>query len=345
MDFTFNIFAFILIFFGALTLFLSYYLYKKEAEAVRFFGIMMLSNAIWSLGYGFELASSSIEQVMFFIKIEYIGITTLPLNWFLFCLRFSGKDTWYKKPINMGLLMSVPIATTLLVWTNDYHHLHYKSYFMDLSGDFPMLSLNPGISYRLFTLYFYLLLALGSYLLIAKFRKSDPIYKRQNYSIIIAAMIPWMVNVTYVLGFRPLGNLDLTPFAFIATIFMISLGIYRFQLFDILPVAREKVLDLMQDAFVVLDNKTRIIDYNLSFRKYFSVSKHNNVIGIHIQDLLPGQPELMHFLKDGQSGILEQYLSLSREVSPSLEDIKLGSEEMRIGNKRISMHTLSDTDD
>jgi len=48
---------------------------------------------------------------------------------------------------------------------------------------------------------------------------------------------------------------------------------------------------------------------------------------------------------DRQSGILEQYLSLSREVSPSLEDIKLGSEEMRIGNKRISMHTLSDTDD
>ena len=48
---------------------------------------------------------------------------------------------------------------------------------------------------------------------------------------------------------------------------------------------------------------------------------------------------------DSQSGILEQYLCLSREMSPSLEDIKLGSEEMRIGNKRISMHTLSDTDD
>jgi conjugation system TraG family ATPase len=46
-----------------------------------------------------------------------------------------------------------------------------------------------------------------------------------------------------------------------------------------------------------------------------------------------------------QSGILEQYLTLSREVNPSLQDIKLGSEEIRIGNNRISMHTLSDTDD
>jgi len=46
-----------------------------------------------------------------------------------------------------------------------------------------------------------------------------------------------------------------------------------------------------------------------------------------------------------QSGLLEQYLTLSRDISPSLQDIKLGSEEMRIGNNRISMHTLSDTED
>ncbi len=45
------------------------------------------------------------------------------------------------------------------------------------------------------------------------------------------------------------------------------------------------------------------------------------------------------------SGLLEQYLTLSREANPSLQDIKLGSEEMRIGNNRISMHTLSDTED
>lgn len=46
-----------------------------------------------------------------------------------------------------------------------------------------------------------------------------------------------------------------------------------------------------------------------------------------------------------KSGLLEQYLTLSRETNPSLQDIKLGSEEMRIGNNRLSMHTLSDTDD
>ncbi|OPB92635.1 TraG family conjugative transposon ATPase [Elizabethkingia occulta] len=46
-----------------------------------------------------------------------------------------------------------------------------------------------------------------------------------------------------------------------------------------------------------------------------------------------------------KSGLLEQYLTLSREINPSLQDLHLGAEEMRIGNKHISMHTLSDTDD
>lgn len=46
-----------------------------------------------------------------------------------------------------------------------------------------------------------------------------------------------------------------------------------------------------------------------------------------------------------QSGLLDQYLTLSRETTTPLQDLALGSEEMRIGNNRISMHTLSDTDD
>ena len=48
---------------------------------------------------------------------------------------------------------------------------------------------------------------------------------------------------------------------------------------------------------------------------------------------------------DEKQGLLEQYLTLSRETGTPMQDIALGAEEVRIGNKRLSMHTLSDTDD
>ena len=48
---------------------------------------------------------------------------------------------------------------------------------------------------------------------------------------------------------------------------------------------------------------------------------------------------------EDKRGLLEQYLTLSRESGTTLQDIALGSEEVRVGNKRLCLHTLSDTDD
>lgn len=48
---------------------------------------------------------------------------------------------------------------------------------------------------------------------------------------------------------------------------------------------------------------------------------------------------------DEKQGLLEQYLTLSKTVGTPMQDIALGAEEVRIGNKRLSLHTLSDTDD
>jgi len=48
---------------------------------------------------------------------------------------------------------------------------------------------------------------------------------------------------------------------------------------------------------------------------------------------------------DENQGLLEQYLTLSTNDDEPLQDIALGAEEVRIGNKRLCLHTLSDTDD
>ena len=44
-------------------------------------------------------------------------------------------------------------------------------------------------------------------------------------------------------------------------------------------------------------------------------------------------------------GLLERYFSLSLSETTSLQDIELGAEVLRVGNKRVCLHTLSDTED
>lgn len=46
-----------------------------------------------------------------------------------------------------------------------------------------------------------------------------------------------------------------------------------------------------------------------------------------------------------KKGLFEQYLSLSTDDNVSLQDICLSAEQMRIGNQKLCLHTLSDTED
>ncbi|RZK16275.1 MAG: PAS domain-containing sensor histidine kinase, partial [Flavobacterium sp.] len=301
----FNGYGLVLLFFGALTAILAIYIHKRGTNVVRWFGLMMGSNAIWSIAYGLELSSHRLEQALIFINIEYIGIATLPLNWFLFCLNFCNKECWYKKPLNLTLILIAPITTLAIVWTNPLHHLHYKDVKMFYDGPFPMAKIYPGLWYHIFTGYFYLMLACGCYLVLNKFRNSDPIYRKQNYSIIIAALVPWIANMSYLLGIRPLGFIDVTPYAFILTTFLVFLGIYRFRLFDIVPIAREKVLELMSDGFLVLDEKHRIIDYNSSLHRFVELPRSKKVIGATIESVFHTHPELIERIIAGRNGKME----------------------------------------
>ena len=46
-----------------------------------------------------------------------------------------------------------------------------------------------------------------------------------------------------------------------------------------------------------------------------------------------------------QGGLLDRYFSLSDEQHASLEDIRLGTDLVRVGDNMLCLHTLSDTDD
>lgn len=321
MDFDFNFYALSLIISGIITLLLSGYILNNEKGAVRWVGYLMLSNSIWALAYGFELASRTMSEMKFLINIEYIGIVAVPLYWFLFCMDLAGKEAWLKKSSNKLLITAVPVFSLILVWTNHLHHLHYKMLSVDNSGSFPMLKIVPGIAFYFFIGYFYSLLLIGNYFLIKKFRDSDRVYKKQNRVILTAAMIPWLANFSYLAGLRPIPNLDITPYAFQISMTLIFIAIYRFKLLNVLPVAREKVLELMGDGFIVLDHRNRVIDYNSAFKKYISVYHSNKIIGKDINELLQYQPELLDLLNQQESGKVELLVHTANGVFDLEADI------------------------
>jgi len=303
MTFNPNIYSTVLIVSGLVTLLLCINIFRRYEIVVRWFGFMVLSIAVWALSYGFELATTNLQEMLFWIRLEYVGVSFLPACWFFFIVKFTGKDEWITRR-NLSLVLIVPMTTLLLVWTNEFHHLHYKSVSVDSSGPFPLLNIERGPWYFFHTLYFYVMLFWGIGLLVDKFRKANKVFRKQNLTILISAFIPWIANMVYFLGFRPLGHIDVTPFAFISTVLLLSIGLVRFRLLDIIPIARERVLESMKEGLIVADNKDRIIDLNREIRGILSIGEPN-LIGKELSYILPRQPELYDLIKARTGGLMQ----------------------------------------
>lgn len=217
--------------------------------------------SIWALTYGIELTSTSLKMMLFWVKLEYIGIGLIPGLWIVFCLAYTGNEHYLSRR-NIAIIFTIPVFTILLNWTNSWHYLHYASVGIDNSGQFPILEFERGLWYWVHTIYFYVLLLYGALLLLRNYINAPLFFKKQTLIVLAGAVIPWIANVTYQLGFAPFEIIDPTPFIFTLTGLIIGVGLLEFKLFDVLPIARDRVVENLDDGVLVIDSNDRIVYLN-----------------------------------------------------------------------------------
>ncbi len=298
MVFHFNSFSILLLISGMTALLIAIVLFQRlQQQSIFWFALMMVAVALWAIFYSFELSSSSMNEMLFWIHFEYIGIGSIPALWIMFVVHYVGKQDWLNKR-NIIAIFFFPIIVLLLVWTNRWHHIHYTSTALVTTGPFPILSITPGPWYHIHTAYFYFMLAFGMVLLFRYHSKSEPLYRSQTRAILIGGLIPWVTNLFYLLGFRPFSHLDLTPYTFIFTALIIAYGLTRYELFRVIPFAREKLVESIREGIVVLDSRQRIVDINTTFRSFLQ-GNSNRIIGERLNIVMPTQYK-MHQLIDRQ---------------------------------------------
>jgi PAS domain S-box-containing protein len=306
MDLVFNGYAVTLLVSGVLVLLFAAYLAVRSESAVRWFSGLMSLNALWAITYAMELASADLPAMLFWIRLEYVAISFVPAVWFVFVLKYVGRETWITLR-NGILIFGFPALTLLAVWTNPWHRLHYRTVGLDTTGPFPLLSFERGPWYHVHTVFFYALVGFGLFLLIARFRRADRVYRRQNMAILGGALIPWVSNFVYLLGFRPYGHIDPTPFAFLGTSFVLGFALVRFRLFDVVPLARERVIEGIREGMLVLDRDGRVIDLNTTMRGFLG-EKADQAVGGTLSALFPGQGFLQGVAAAAEGGRLEMEL-------------------------------------
>ncbi len=215
--------------------------------------------AIWSWGLTLESAATTESLKFFWSQVAYLGTTTAPVLFLLLAIAYSQFDKKINKK-NIILLLIVPVFTILMAFTNNWHHLVWTS--LDIDPNTNIALYNHGVYFWFFIVYAYLCIFASMTIIIITFRKFPGFYMEQTFALVAASIFPLAGNVMYVFNINPVPGLEWTPIAFMFSGVIVAYSIFKLHMFDLVPIARNNIIDSMNNGIIVLDYKNRILDLN-----------------------------------------------------------------------------------
>lgn len=237
----------------------------------------MTGLAIWAGTYGARWLAATETAAMFWLDATYLGVVIAPTALLCMAIQFvRGSDEIGME--KLAILAVEPAVTLILIWTDSYHGLFYggnRSAGAILRG---------GIWFYVNAAYSYLLNLISIGLLLRAVFRTTGLYRRQGLIIILGVVLPWIGNVISIAGLGPFGDLDLTPFLFTFSGMVFAFGLYRYRLLDLVPIARDFLVERMSEGLVVVDAMDRIVDINPSAKGIFGVD--DKILGQSFSDVV-----------------------------------------------------------
>ncbi|OFY40528.1 MAG: hypothetical protein A2X18_11460 [Bacteroidetes bacterium GWF2_40_14] len=281
MDYRFTIFSLVFLAAGLLSFFVTYLSWqKRKIKAAEELAIVMLSAGIWALFVILETASATIEGKIFWSKIAYLPAVFTPVAYLFFVVSFINKEKWLNMQKKIWISV-IPAITFLLALTNEFHHLIWTG-FSPLSAQTNLTEYYHGLGFWVGYLgYNYILLFTASFFLVRNIYRQIEILKLQGGIIFLASMCPWIASVLYLTDNNPAPGFDIVPFSIIMSGTLIAWSIFNKRFLEIAPVARETLVEVLEEGIVVLDEENRIQDINSAARMFLKINR-KDVLGLNL---------------------------------------------------------------
>lgn len=273
-----------------------------------YFAGFVIGQSIWVVGYVFELACRDLDAKLFWDNFQWIPSTFIPLSSFLFVLHYVQNPLRHSRPF-IYLMLFMQITFLVMIYTNPLHHFISSDARLIKNPPFDTLDYDFHIGFIFWVLVAYSLMAMGIWYLIKFIRESKHFYRAQVIILITGFLVPVIGGiVTFSEIFTISGQRDISPFSFAISNALVAWGLFRFSLFDVVPVARDTVIENMADAVMVLDQMNRVVDLNPA-AEALTDHPHPDIIG---------QPVEVAFSR--WSVLIEKY----RNIQTVREQISIG---------------------
>ncbi|MCI0554717.1 MAG: HD domain-containing protein [Anaerolineae bacterium] len=295
----------------------------RHVRGAKIYAIYLAGQTASILGFIFELISPNLEIKILWDKFQWFAGTFIGIVSFLiFSIQFSEHKLRHPR-IFRGFWLAFPLIFTGLLLTDNIHHLIYPN--PHLSTDFPFPELQydfTAIVYVYSIVYIYGATLYGLVILIRRALQPHNLYRRQFLIVAAGVFFPVAFTIFALMNIRIAPQRDATPFSFAIGNLIVAIGLFRYRLFDIVPIARERVLENMADQVIVLDAQDRIIDINqaalgiLGKKSSEVIGKSNSIIFSQWADLVQRFRGINDIRTEVKAIVREQPVYYELKISP-----------------------------
>lgn len=301
--YTFVPYLWVTIVLSAIIMFLMVYVFKnRNILGGRYFFVTLILAFFWIAAQGMEMSAQTLQIKLVWANIQYIPILCITCSYFLMSLRFTGNKLLKNKWLYPALFV-FPAAINIMLWINKISYLFRQNISLDTSGSFSTISKDFGPMFPFLAAFNYIIVFLTCIVLLKAIKDKISIYQSQLKLLLLSVAFPVIANMIYITRIITL-RVDPTPIVFSLSSIAIFYNIFRFKLFNVIPIARSMILDNMKIGIIVLDLQGRFLDINPAARKMLDL-KSKNIIGSLFVDKLNHLPECIHAFKSQQETVIE----------------------------------------
>ena len=260
--------------------------YRRRPAGTPLF-VLVVAASVWALTAGLASLVTAPGPTVAAQSLGYLSAGAVAVAWFYVVVEHAGLDRWERPPVLAAFsLLLVAEAATLA--TNPVHHLYMAEASRVTAGGLidpvpgPLLWVNAAWKMGL--------VLAGTGYLSLRAGHEHGVVRSQSLAVVASGLLPLAAVLVELLDLLAVPGLDIGVVGIGVGFTVLLWALFYADFLEVAPIARETLMENMDDAVVALDTAGRVVDLNPRARALFDVG--GEVVGRPAAALFDGVPRL-----------------------------------------------------
>lgn len=244
--------------------FLGYCLQYRQERGVTSLVAMFTGIGLWVGSELLQIQLRTLRYAGFGMALRILGIEITVIGMFFLGLEYTGRERYIDWRL-VTLLSVVPLVEIALALSPARSLLFGARVNDAVPWGYELIQTPLFLAHTVYS-YVFVVTSLG--LLGGMMLRTNAGYRRQLGAVFVAILFPTAVNIAFQFN---ITQFDLTPVSFVGTAGVLMFATFQLRLLDAIPVARQTVLEEMEDMVIVLDEDNEVITTNSATRAAFGI--------------------------------------------------------------------------